>query len=144
MAKSSTRTASPKQAKPAATTAPAVRFALTIGRPQQGGNLFAHTVAFLELAGMLDTQACAPIGAFPRATAAKVIGETAVGYHQRKGTMERTDQGLVLSPEGAMHFAARGATNIELIDEFKALLSTGKVGVKVAAILPKGYKVSPL
>lgn len=116
-----------KGAKAAASAAPyaAIQYAMAVGRPGQGQALFAHTLAFLDISGMLDGGAC------PRAIAAQVIGDSAITYHtNRTGHFTRTDKGLTLSDTGFAHFLAR-RHNEELAPLYVEFFKDGKVNAKI-------------
>lgn len=140
----------PAVAKASPAIGGAIKFSLSTGRPERGGVLFAHTCAFLELAGMLDIENRAP-GKGASLIASKVIGSSAINHHTngmikdgKAPNFQKTADGYRLTEEGAAHFLNRPATSIEFIDEFKEMMRTGKVGERIAAVLPKGYKVSPV
>jgi hypothetical protein len=109
-----------KQATPKATPA-AVRFVIRDGfRPSAGTRLASHTAAVLGLTGMID-------GAMiPAAELRQMIGDTAFGYHSRKGNIERTDKGAKLSEQGVLLFMARAGVDPEMIAAYETVLSTGK------------------
>lgn len=117
----------PQQASaPAQAPAQTLTHALIPGvRPERGSRLFAHTVAFLTLAGMPEGRA------IPQATAKKVIGETAVKYHKAAGRFEDTAEGIKLTESGRAFFATRGAS-AEYVAAYMSALSGGDVPESVA------------
>ena len=103
-----------------ATTIPALKYALIdYCRPSAGGALFAHTQAFFELSGLSTG------GAYAKAKALQVIGNTAIKYHSSNGNFETTDQGLKLTAKGQAFFAIR-PINAELKNAFIEVMTTGK------------------
>jgi hypothetical protein len=121
---SKTTTTAKSTAKPAAASkpvaaAPSLKFVIAAyKRPQRGHALWAHTAAFLTVSGMADGKA------FPRASASKVIGDTAVKYHCSNGNFERTADGLKLTEQGFEAFVLR-STDPEMLAGFTATLSQG-------------------
>lgn len=109
------------KAKPKAAAASAVKFAL-VDRPVSGNRLYAFTQAVQELFGMDKGKAV------PRAEFAKVVGATAINYHKGKGTYAVDDKGMVtITAAGKASFANRaGRIDPELVEAYKAVLSTGK------------------
>jgi hypothetical protein len=101
--------------------ATSIRFVLKDGfRPSAGARLASHTAAVLGLSGMIDG------ATVPAAELRQMIGDTAFGYHSRKGNIERTDKGCKLSNHGQQLFMARVGVDPEMIVAFERVLSTGK------------------
>lgn len=101
---------------------PALRYSISRDvRPTAGRMLYAHTMAFLELSGMLDLK---PV---PASTVRVCIGETAVKWHADR--MVSTDKGLRLTASGRDYFIQRGADK-ELVTAFTEVLSEGKTSDK--------------
>ncbi len=111
--------------------APAAYTLEDFARPQAGRNLFAFTQAWLEMTGLV-------IGtAIPKDVLQKVCGDTAVPYHIKKGNIEMTASGLILTEKGKLFFGERTAKNEydqSTVDVFKGIMQTGKAdGVFVKA-----------
>lgn len=113
-----------KQAQPQ--TSSGVKFVITqAARPSAGTRLASYTEAWLQLSGVADGKA------IPAQQAKLIMGDTAYGYHVRKGNFEKTTDGFKLTPQGEAHFAI-GVNNRlirpepEMVKAFIACMSTGK------------------
>ena len=108
------------QQAPAPTPAPVLVAYLAEGfRPDHGLHLYAHTMAFLELSGMLQGKS------IPGATLRKSIGSTAIRYHRGAARLVESAEGWALTETGRAYFAARRCS-AELKAAYMELLSTGQ------------------
>jgi hypothetical protein len=111
---------------PAQETAPALPVAkgithfVNINRPQAGEHLYAHTAAFLQHAGLWDDKP------YSVEKARTVIGARAVQYHEERGNVEITKEGLTLTAKGKAHFSTRGKIRADLLAAYEAALTEGK------------------
>ena len=89
-------------------------------RPGSGRALFAYTMAWLQVSGLIDG------GSIPRATALKLAGSTAIKYHSEKtGRMVDDGTTVKLSPTGANFFADR-PHDAKDREAYAAMLTTGQ------------------
>lgn len=97
-----------KKSSSAVKTSSGVKFVITqAARPSAGTRLASYTEAWLQLTGLADG------GSIPAAQAKEIMGDTAYGYHTRKGNFEKTADGFKLTAQGESHFGI--GTNNRLI-----------------------------
>lgn len=115
------KTASKGKSVRVATPAPKVlSFRIQQGfRPMAGNALYAHTEAFMSLAGMYEGMTV------PRATLAEIIGARAVQYHSEQGNFLATSMGVQLTEQGAALFQGRNI-DPEMLKGFTDILTTGQ------------------
>lgn len=124
MAKSQNR----KSSKSAATSA--IRFVFPAARPSAGSALASYTAAWLQLSG-LDSGAT-----LPSKVAREIMGDTAYGYHTRKGNFEKTSDGVKLTEQGFEHFGNVTPNRAirpdpEMMKAYILTMETGKVSEMV-------------
>lgn len=112
-----------KQAKQAARVNGPAFILSGAARPSAGTRLASHTAAVLSLTGMIDGET-----RIPAAELRQLIGETAFGYHARKGNFDRSAEGVKLSDEGVLHFIQRPSivADPEMTAAYETILRTGK------------------
>lgn len=119
--KTATKSRAAKPAKSAAKPAQEpVRAAFYLNyRPSAGGTLFAYTLAWLQIEGLIDG------GSMDLGRARKLAGGTTIGWHQAKGRFV-IGAGTLKLAQGAANFFGDRAHSAAEREQFAEFLTTGK------------------